>query len=147
MIESAENGRAGGFIYPNSVYESAPGVYTQNTNIVTGGNSYTSYQTYFSDEYRATGENFVIDATAFKVRELALNYSLPKTYIEKTGLSELSFGVNARNPFMVLPKGNRNYADPETAGNAGPNGNGAGIATIGQYPNTRTFGFTINAKF
>jgi TonB-linked SusC/RagA family outer membrane protein len=147
LIESAENGRSGGFIFPNSVYESAPGVYTQNTNIVTGGNSYTSYQTYFSDEFRAAGENFVIDATAFKVRELALNYTLPKTYIEKTGLSELSFGVNARNPFMVLPNENRNYQDPETAGNAGPNGNGAGIATIGQYPNTRTFGFTINAKF
>ena len=48
---------------------------------------------------------------------------------------------------MILPKENRNYQDPETAGNSGPNGNGNGIATIGQYPNTRTFGFTINAKF
>lgn len=147
LIESSENGRTGGFIFPNSVVESAPGVYTANSNVVTGGSSYASYQTYFSEEYANTAENLIIDATAFKVRELSLSYSLPKRFVDKTGLNAFTIGVNARNPFMVLPNQNRNYADPEASNNIGPFGNGQGIANVGQYPNSRTFGFTLNAKF
>jgi TonB-linked SusC/RagA family outer membrane protein len=147
LIESAENGRDGGFIFPNSVIEDPnnPGSFIPNTSVVTGGNSYASYQTYFSnDHYNNNAENNVIDATAFKVRELALSYTLPKDMVRNMGMSDLTFGVNARNPFMWLPKENRNYNDPEQSNTTG---NAAGLAATGQYPYTRTFGFTINAKF
>jgi TonB-linked SusC/RagA family outer membrane protein len=143
LYESAENGR-NGFIFPNSAIETAPGVYTENTSVVTGGTTYTSYLNYFSNEYRAVVENFVLDATAFKVRELSLSYSIPAKSIEKTGLTSLRFGVNARNPFIVLPKENRGYHDPEQSRSSG---NDQGLAVTGQYPATRTFGFSLNASF
>jgi len=145
LIESAENGRNGGFIFPNSVIQTSPGVFVPNTNVVTGGSNYESYQTYFSNDHSFNNaENNVLDATAFKVRELALSYSLPTKMIERAGLSSLTLGVNARNPFMILPKENRNYNDPETSNTTG---NAQGIALTGQYPYTRTFGFTLNVKF
>ncbi|TXH79408.1 MAG: TonB-dependent receptor [Romboutsia sp.] len=143
LYESAENGRTG-FIFPNSAVETSPGVYTENTSVVTGGTTYTSYLNYFSNEYRAVVENFVLDATAFKVRELSLSYLLPESMIEKTGLTSLRLGVNARNPFIVLPKENRNYNDPEQSRSSG---NDQGLAVSGQYPATRTFGFSLNASF
>jgi TonB-linked SusC/RagA family outer membrane protein len=144
LIESAENGRSG-FIFPNSSTDiDGDGVYEANSTVITGGNTYSSYLNYFSNEYRAVAENFVLDATAFKVRELSLSYSIPTKMIEKAGLTSLRFGVNARNPFVVLPKENRKYHDPEFSNTAG---NAAGLAVTGQYPATRTFGFNVNLTF
>ena len=143
LYESAENGRTG-FVFPNSAIETVPGVYTENTSVITGGTTYTSYLNYFSNEYRAVTENFVLDATAFKVRELSLSYSIPAKTIANTGLTSLRFGVNARNPFIVLPKENRGYNDPEQSRSSG---NDQGLAVTGQYPATRTFGFSLNASF
>ncbi|ESU29294.1 outer membrane protein [Flavobacterium limnosediminis JC2902] len=145
LVESAENGRSG-FIFPNSSIPDVnnPGEYVANTNVVTGGTTYTSYLNYFSNEYRAVQENMVLDATAFKVRELSLSYSLPSKMIERAGLTALRFGVNARNPFIVLPKENRNYHDPEQSRSSG---NDQGLAVSGQYPATRTFGFNVNLTF
>ena len=143
LYESAENGRSG-FIFPNSAIQTAPGVYTENTSVVSGGSTYTSYLNYFSNEYRAVVENFVLDATAFKVRELSLSYTIPAKTIEKTGLTSLRVGVNARNPFIVLPEENRSYSDPEQSRSSG---NDKGLAVTGQYPATRTFGFSLNASF
>ena len=48
LYESALNGRTG-FIFPNSSVETQPGVYTANTSVVTGGNSYSSYLSYFQN--------------------------------------------------------------------------------------------------
>jgi len=64
--------------------------------------------------------------------------------LKKTGLTSLRLGVNARNPFIVLPKENRNYNDPEQSRSSG---NDQGLAVTGQYPATRTFGFSLNASF
>jgi hypothetical protein len=144
LVESAENGRTG-FIFPNSATDiDGDGVYEANTTVVTGGNTYTSYLNYFSNQYAQTAENMVLDATAFKIRELSLSYSLPSKMIERAGLSSLRFGVNARNPLTVLPKENRNYHDPEQSRSSG---NDTGLAVTGQYPQTRTFGFNVNLTF
>ena len=144
LVESAQNGRRG-FVFPNSVVTTAtPGVYAPNTGTITGGTTYTDYLNYFSNEYRDVTENYVLDATAFKCRELSLSYSLPSTILTDTGLSSVTFGVNARNVFVILPKENRGYHDPEFANTSG---NGAGLAVTGQYPPTRTFGFSLNVIF
>ena len=144
LVESAQNGRRG-FVFPNSVVTTGtPGVYTPNTNTITGGTTYTDYLNYFSNEYRDVSENYVLDATAFKCRELTLSYSLPSKILADTGLSAVSFGVNARNLFVILPKENRGYNDPEQSRS---NGNDQGLAVTGQYPATRTFGFSLNVTF
>ncbi|HEU0136973.1 MAG TPA: TonB-dependent receptor, partial [Flavobacterium sp.] len=143
LYDSAVNGRTG-FIFPNSSIETSPGVYAANTNVVTGGTTYSSYLSYFQDEFAETAENFVIDATAFKVRELSLSYSFPSDALTRAGLTSLRVGVNARNPFMILPKENRDYNDPEQSRSAG---NDIGLAATGQYPQTRTYGFSVNLTF
>ena len=143
LYESALNGRTG-FIFPNSSVETSPGVYTANTSVVTGGNSYSSYLAYFQDEYADIAENMVLDATALKIREIALSYGLSSNIVKSIGLSDLRFSVSARNPFVFLAKENRGYADPESSFS---NGNGQGYANIGRYPTTRTLAFTLNATF
>ena len=71
-LESVSSNRQD-FVIPNSVIEVADGVYKLNTNIpVSGGR-----QSYWTDVYNNVKENYVRDATAFKIRELALNYTLP----------------------------------------------------------------------
>ncbi|NUY81847.1 SusC/RagA family TonB-linked outer membrane protein [Flavobacterium sp. MAH-1] len=144
LYDSALTGRTG-FVFPNSSYESAPGVYTANTNIITGGTTYGSYLSYFQDEYAETEENFVLDATAFKVRELSLSYSFQKDMLDRLGLTALRLGINARNPFVVLPKENRNYNDPEQSRSTLIADQG--LSVVGQYPVTRTYGFTVNVTF
>lgn len=137
-IVTAQNGREP-FIFPNSVIESSPGVYTQNTNITTSGG-----QDYFTGIYREIDENFVLDATAFKCREIALSYSFSKTVLESLRIDGLSIGLNARNLFMILPKQNRNYTDSEFSFTTG---NNVGLSTGNQAPPTRTYGFNINITF
>jgi len=56
----------------------------------------------------------------------------------------LSLGLNARNVFMILPKQNRNYTDPEFSFTTG---NNVGLSTGAQAPPTRTYGFNINITF
>ncbi len=137
-IVTAQNGRDP-FIFPNSVIQTAPGVYTQNTSVTTSGG-----QDYFTGIYREIDENFVLDATAFKCREIALSYSFSTKTLKNTFIEGLSVGFNARNVFMILPKENRNYTDPEFSFSTG---NDVGLSTGAQAPPTRTYGFNINVTF
>ncbi|RZJ64291.1 MAG: SusC/RagA family TonB-linked outer membrane protein [Flavobacterium sp.] len=144
LVESAQGGRTG-FVFPNSVITTGTdGVYAPNNGVLTGGTTYTSYQEYNSANYNEVAENFVLDATAFKVREIALSYTFSPKVLDKTGLASLNVGVNGRNLFTVLPKENRGYSDPEASVT---NGNAAGYSYVGRYPTTRTYGFSINLTF
>ncbi len=159
--ETADFDRDAGFIYPGSVMESPAGSgnYIPNTTPSAagyGGNGVINYY----DLLSKSGENNVIDATAFRVREIALSYSFPEKSLERTGLTGLRIGVNARNPFIDLSSENKGYTDPEADNtyNAGVTNasvratgntslNGQGYSGTGQYPSTRTFGFSVNLTF
>ncbi|MCK8141526.1 SusC/RagA family TonB-linked outer membrane protein [Flavobacterium sp. I-SCBP12n] len=149
LVESADFDREVGFILPNSVIQTAPGsgVYVPNNSVYTAaGYDPNGIIDYYATASR-TGEHNVIDATAFKVRELSLSYSMPTSIIERMGLTALRFGINARNPFTVLADANKGYTDPEASDSTANNGNGIGYSGTGQYPNTRTFGGSINLTF
>ena len=145
--------RSLGYVVPNSVQETSPGVYVTNTTPA-GAASYSGTLNYFTGNYRNTGEANVIDAAALKIREISLSYSLPKKLIEKTGLESFRIGINARNPFVFLADGsllkaknglsNDGYVDPEASITGG---NAQGYANVGQYPTTSTFGTSINLTF
>lgn len=146
LVDSAEYDRSqGGYVIPNSVYVNSAGQYVENTSIKSGGTSYNSLPAYYGGIYSSIAENFVIDAKAFKVRELGINYSLGREMARSIGLEGLQFGLYARNPFHVFSKENKGYVDPETSLSQG--GNIRGIAAQSQYPTTRIVGFNTIINF
>ncbi len=127
------------FVIPNSVIEVSDGVYVENTNIqITQGR-----QSYWTDVYNDVKENYVKDATAFKIRELTLSYTLPASIISKTPLQKVSVGFIARNLFTLLPAEN-SFSDPEFNNT---NSNSVGIGGYFQSPPTRSFGVNLNIEF
>lgn len=154
LYDSALFNRDEGFIYPNSVIAdpSTPGAFIPNTTVYSAAGYGTGGVIDYYGQVQIAGEQNVIDATAFKLRELSLSYGIPTKMIEKTGISALRFGVNARNLLVGLgnpfkdKKGydNRGYTDPESSATAG---NGQGYSNTGQYPSTRTIGFSVNLTF
>ncbi|MGS2727302.1 SusC/RagA family TonB-linked outer membrane protein [Psychroserpens sp. BH13MA-6] len=137
---TAENGR-GYFIFPNSTVE---GSGTTNTTVLTGPSyggpsAYSQYQSFVqSGDFLGVDENFIIDATAFKLREVALSYTLPSDAFNNKILQGLSFGLSARNLIVLLPKENRGYNDPEL---------GAGIGGYGQTPPTKFYSMNVKLNF
>jgi TonB-linked SusC/RagA family outer membrane protein len=142
LTESAQGGR-NPFIYPNSSIEVSPGVYEDNTSVPTGGPNAGSLINFYGDQ-QGIAENHVLDATAVKLRELSLSYSIGDKMLKNTPIQELTFGVNARNLYTWLPAENRGYGDPEFGNSTG---NALGLQSTGQYPPTRTYGFSINLTF
>ena len=134
---SATNGRER-FVYPNSVIETSPGVYTPNTNITTrtGGIDFWAGST---TRYGVM-QNYVTSAAFWKVRELSLGYEVPAKFLEANAkfIKRANFALVGRNLFMFRPKTNV-YTDPEF--NATTD-NAQGSSDLNQTPPTRIYGFT-----
>ena len=146
------------FIFPNSVYETAPGsgVYVGNTDRPTTDGTRNFWQT----SYNEIKENYAVDATAIKIREIALDYTLPGKFLDKTPFDGITVGLVANNLIMWRAAENI-YTDPEFSFNSGAGlniGIGAtnntqvqegttGIGTSDQGPPTGTYGFKLNVKF
>jgi TonB-linked outer membrane protein, SusC/RagA family len=81
---------------------------------------------------------YVYDASYVKLREVALNYSLPSKIVGKTPFTKISASLVGRNLWIIHK--NTPYFDPETNMSAG---NIQGIAD-GAYPSVRTIGFNIS---
>ena len=81
---------------------------------------------------------YVYDASYVKLREVALNYSLPSKLVVKTPFTKISASLIGRNLWIIHK--NTPYFDPETSMSAG---NIQGIAD-GAYPSVRTIGFNIS---
>ncbi len=144
LTEDTNFDRENGYVVPNSV-QLVNGAYVPNTTPVNGSATYDAAAAYWSSTaLQRLGEPMVLDATAFKVREIALSYDIPKTVLSGTFVNSFTIGVYARNPFFIYAKENKNYADPETSYT---DGNGAGIAIVGQYPSQRSFGINLKATF
>lgn len=127
------------FVVPNSSYESSPGVYTANNNIPTSSGGYD----YFYAVYNNIKENYVVNATTFKLREVVLSYDLPKKYLDKTFIKGFTFGLIARNIVMLRSAQNK-ITDPEFT-NASEQTSGFG--TQKQLPPTGSYGFKLDVKF
>jgi hypothetical protein len=85
--------------------------------------------------------NHIWDASFIKLREVALNYSVPTSYLGSTGIKGLDVALTGRN-LAILWKNNP-YSDPEaglSAGNVQGNQSGA-------YPAVREVGVNVKLKF
>ena len=129
------------FVFPNSSYAdpSNPGSFIPNTNITTSDGGYN----FWTGSYQAIKENYVVDATTFKLREVALTYDFPAKYLDRTPISSISFGIVARNVLMLRSAQNK-YTDPEFTTDGQQV---AGFGTQGELPPTGSYGFKLDVKF
>lgn len=138
---SAQTGRTP-FVIPNSVYlDAATNKFVPNTSIVTQNGNHT----FWAGTWNQTDAPYVNSADYWKIREISLTYSFPKSLFKQSkGIQAIDFTINARNFFMFRPKDNV-WTDPEfsTAGT----GNAVGTTDIRQTPPTRVFGATLNVTF
>jgi TonB-linked SusC/RagA family outer membrane protein len=140
-FESAEAGRQS-FIYPGSVIQTSPGVYTKNTNVNVQNGNYGFWQT---SAFPGTASPFVTSGAFWKIREINLSFNLNQ-FMTKTGfIKGATFAVTGRNLWMFLPKSNM-FTDPEFS-NAGANSNTRGTNDDGQLPGTRVFGADLKITF
>jgi TonB-linked SusC/RagA family outer membrane protein len=127
------------FVIPNSVIETSPGVYVENTNIpIQDGR-----QSYWTDIYNNVFENYIKDATALKIREMTISYTLPSRVLANTPLQKVAIGFIARNLYTLLPAENA-FSDPEFNNT---NNNAIGVGGYNQMPPTRSFGVNLNIEF
>ena len=100
---------------------------------------------YWQNVYNEVKSNYVKDASAAKIRELAVNYTLPSKLLGKIPVSKVTIGFIARNPFTWLPEDNR-FSDPEFSNNYANNAI-IGIGGYLQSPPVKSYGFTVNVEF
>ena len=136
---SGQNGRQP-FIFPNSVVETAPGVFTPNTSVYTQSGGYN-----FWSQARNTqaNSNYLTSGAFAKLRELSLSYNMPSSLFAKKGIKGMTVSITGRNLFTWLPKSNQ-WTDPEFSNTTG---NAQGVNGLGNTPPTRIFGANITLQF
>ncbi|NBC03420.1 MAG: TonB-dependent receptor, partial [Bacteroidetes bacterium] len=134
--ETLEN-RGGTFIIDGLV-ENADGSYRQNTTPVQDVESF--WNNYSSGNVH---EGNTFSSTYVKLREVKVEYELPRRWIENTPLSSLTVGVEGRNLFLLYSE--VPHIDPET-GLFGSASNGQGIEW-NVLPSTRSYGANIQLRF
>jgi hypothetical protein len=130
------------------------GVDRQEAPVAVAINAQQFWQSVSGKRNSGIGELFAYDATNFRVRELALGYSLPvQKWLTSTVVKSIAVSAVFRNLLWIyrgsslldipgIGKRKMSY-DPDVAGG---NGNNMGI-DYGNYPSTRTAGFTVTANF
>eukprot|EP01132_Coremiostelium_polycephalum_P017558 gene17558-21010_t len=137
-IETIKNDRQP-FIYPNSVIETSPGVFTPNTTVKTKSGNFD----FWYSNYAQFAESFVIDAAFLKIRDISFAWQLPANMLKKTPFGRVSIAAVGSNILLWTPKENR-YIDPEA------NIFGTNISQgreINGIPSSRSLGFSLNATF
>lgn len=142
------------WIVPNSVVQTGVDennnpVYEPNTTALTmyGGGTYRQY--WANIQGGARNEETLLDASFIKLRELALNYSLPQQWLSKTPFGNVTIGAIGRNLWLHTAKDNH-MIDPEA--NAFGAGNQPGYVNVQGYefygiPTQATYGFNLRATF
>ncbi len=138
-LRSAQNNRQP-FIFPNSVIETAPGVYTPNTNVYTQSGGYGFWS---QSVNTAANTNYLCSGAFVKLREVALTYNMPSNIFGKSGIKGASVSITGRNLFTWLPKTNQ-WTDPEFSNTTG---NAQGVNTRNNTPPTRIFGANVTLNF
>lgn len=125
------------FVFPNSVIETSEGKYEVNTSKLTSGGGKA-----FWDAQGKVQSNTAARSDFFKLRELAVNYTLPASLLRRQQLvKDVNIGLVGTNLFIVRHKDNK-YGDPEYLYNSTD-----GYLSFRQVPPYRTFGFNVNVTF
>lgn len=118
------------------VVDNGDGTYSPNTKLVTLENYYKEY-------YRmANVETNTFSTSYVKLREVRLDFDLPKKWLASTFLSSASVGVYGRNLLCIT---DYPMYDPETTSL-----NGSTFVTgveVGTLPSTRSYGINLKVAF
>ncbi|HEY0742946.1 MAG TPA: SusC/RagA family TonB-linked outer membrane protein [Chryseosolibacter sp.] len=153
LEETAFNDREE-WIVPNSVVqtgvdENNQPIYAPNTTPLTMYGTGTVRNYWANIQGGARNEEVLIDASFIKLREIALNYSLPKSLLNKTPFGDVTIGLVGRNLWLHTAK-NNHVIDPEA--NAYGAGNAPGFVNVQGYefygvPTQATYGVNLRATF
>ncbi|WP_192823464.1 SusC/RagA family TonB-linked outer membrane protein [Rufibacter sp. LB8] len=124
------------FLYPNSVIETAPGVFEPNNSVYSKGDRA------FWEREGSIQSNTAAKSDYFKLRELSISYTLPMSLLSRQNfIKEASLGFVANNVFILRHKDN-DHGDPEYLYNQTD-----GYVSFRQVPPYRTFGFNVSLGF
>ena len=96
------------FIVPNSVLEVGDNQYVENTIPVNP----TAWHTFYYNGGFNYTDNFVIDRSFLKLRNLSLSYDMPNELCKKLKLQKIRLSLAAENILLWTPVENQ-YIDPE----------------------------------
>ena len=116
-----------------------PGVIDVNGDgsVYIPNNIQVSAQSYWAGLGGLGSKSAVFNATTYRLRELSLNYELPRKWLSKTPLGSVSVGISGRNLFFYAP-----YAPGDPGVNSQGAGNIQGLDLNGA-PQTRNYGFNV----
>lgn len=137
-LTNSLEGRYAGMVL-DGVCENADGTYSPNTTIITDvADYYTTYK-----YTRNNVEENIFDTSFLKLKEIRLDYSIPKKILQSTKvLSRVSLGLYVTNVFCATPFP---IYDPEVATLTGASIS-RGIEAC-SYPMTRSYGFNLKLTF
>jgi TonB-linked SusC/RagA family outer membrane protein len=139
---SAQFGRER-FVFPNSVYDDGTGKFVENTNlqVASGGRDFWATGT----TNTSVGTNYFSSAAFWKLREVAISYSLPFSWIgENKVIKRFVISAVGRNLLLFLPDSNQ-WTDPEF--NYTVDNNTFGLNNVFSTPPARTFGGSVTLTF
>ena len=117
------------------VVDNGDGTYSPNKKIVT-------LESYYKEYYRIGNvETNSFKTSYLKLREMRLDFTLPKKWLEHTFLSSATVGVYGRNLFCIT---DYPMYDPETSSL-----DGSSIVTgveVGTLPSTRSYGINLRVE-
>ena len=144
-IRSTYAGRQN-FVFPGSVVQNADKSFSPNTNVTTKDGNLTFWT---NSAYHNAGYSYVTSANFWKLREVALSYTIPPSILGYTKfIKSMSVALTGRNLIMLRPKTNV-FTDPEFSGgtNVNDNSNATGTTSEYQTPPTRLYGFRVSIGF
>jgi hypothetical protein len=138
---TAEAGRQV-FVYPNSVIQTAPGVYVKNTNVNVQNGNYGFWQ---GSAFSNTMSPYVTSGAFWKLREVDLAFKLDQFVKQSKFIKGATFALTGRNLFIWVPKSNI-WTDPEFA-DTSATANTRGVNDANELPGTRIFGADLKLTF
>jgi TonB-linked SusC/RagA family outer membrane protein len=118
-----------------------PGVITNPDGTFRPNNIQIPAQTYWGALGGLASEGAVFDATVYRLREIALNYTLPTAWLRNTPFGSASLGISGRNLLFFAPGF---PGDPEV--NTQGAGNIQGMDLSGA-PQTKNYGVNLRFSF
>ncbi len=107
-----------------------------------------SYEDYFFNNGLGPGgvdEGSIFDATVFRLREIALAYQVPKSFLKRTPFGSAFISVSGRNLFYYAPNFPKyTHFDPEVSSLGVGNSQGYDNLAV---PTTKRFGINLRFSF